>query len=165
MKLIIGSVIVLSLVILFLFALFPSDISVTRVVQIGAPVTDVRKKITDLRQWKSWNEFVNHPSRGKVLDSAIDQRVDSTFINFAGAEVRLVGVNGDSVNTVWRRGEDSFDGLFYLNETGGQTIVEWTLHFHIKWYPWKKLASMFYDKQLGPVMEKSLLNLKEELSR
>ena len=39
----------------------------------------------------------------------------------------------------------------------GQTIVEWTLHFHMQWYPWEKLASMFYDKQLGPLMEKSLI--------
>jgi hypothetical protein len=165
LKLIIASIIVLSLVILFLFALFPSDISVTRVVQIGAPVTDVRKKITDLRLWKSWNEFVIHPAGGKITDTSNDQNLDSTFINIAGAELRLVGVNGDSVNTIWQRGDDSFKGHFYLKETGGQTIVEWTLQFHIKWYPWDKLASMFYDKQLGPVMEKSLLNLKEALSR
>ncbi len=47
----------------------------------------------------------------------------------------------------------------------GQTVLEWTLKFHIKWYPWEKLASMFYDKQLGPVMENSLLKLRNELER
>ena len=39
------------------------------------------------------------------------------------------------------------------------------LKFHVKWYPWEKLASMFYDKQLGPMMEKSLVNLRNELEK
>jgi hypothetical protein len=37
----------------------------------------------------------------------------------------------------------------------------WTMHFHLNWYPWEKLAGMFYDKQLGPQMEQSLLNLQK----
>jgi len=39
-------------------------------------------------------------------------------------------------------------------------IVEWYFNFHFRWYPWEKLGSMYYDKQLGPLMEKSLINLK-----
>lgn len=36
--------------------------------------------------------------------------------------------------------------------------------FHIKWYyPWQKLGSIIYDKQLGPVMEKYLFDLKKGL--
>jgi hypothetical protein len=55
-------------------------------------------------------------------------------------------------------------GNFILSSsTGGQTVLQWTLHFHVKWYPWEKLASMFYDKQLGPLMEKSLGNLQKLL--
>jgi hypothetical protein len=48
-------------------------------------------------------------------------------------------------------------------ESGGQVILQWSLKFHLRWYPWEKLAGMFYDKQLGPLMEKSLLNLRKSL--
>ena len=77
--------------------------------------------------------------------------------------IRLVKVFSDTVFTVWSRGDDSFAGNFILVETNGQTILAWDLKFHIKWYPWNKLASMFYDKNLGPQMEKSLMTLKNEM--
>jgi hypothetical protein len=69
------------------------------------------------------------------------------------------------VFTRWQHDGKSFKGNFILTDMNGRTVVEWTLYFHIKWYPWEKLASMFYDKQLGPVMEKSLINLRNELER
>ena len=40
-----------------------------------------------------------------------------------------------------------------LTKINNQVVVEWTMHFHLHWYPWEKLAGMFYDKELGPQME------------
>jgi hypothetical protein len=31
----------------------------------------------------------------------------------------------------------------------------------LKWYPWEKFASIIFDRQLGPYMERSLGNLKK----
>ncbi len=57
--------------------------------------------------------------------------------------------------------EQQFNGGFNIADAEDQnTVVEWYFNFHFKWYPWEKLGSMFYDKQLGQVMEKSLINLK-----
>jgi hypothetical protein len=43
------------------------------------------------------------------------------------------------------------------------TVVQLYYDFHIKWYnPFQKLGSIVYDKQLGPVMEKYLLQLKQK---
>jgi hypothetical protein len=44
-------------------------------------------------------------------------------------------------------------------------LLQFTLQFHLHWYPWEKLASMFYDKQLGPLLEQSLQNLRKELEK
>jgi hypothetical protein len=58
-----------------------------------------------------------------------------------------------------------FTGEFIIDAKNGSPIVIWTMNFNVKWYPWEKLASMFYDKQLGPRMEKSLVQLRNELEK
>ncbi|HTB25420.1 MAG TPA: hypothetical protein VK711_08605 [Puia sp.] len=146
MKLIIASLIVFSIVILFLFALFPSDISVSRLVQIRASPQEVQKKISDLTDWRSWNDMmITRPDSNNNLS------------------IEVLKVAADTVITKWTNGRKSFTGTYIMTEMNGQTVLEWTLKFHIKWYPWEKLASMFYDKQLGPVMENSLLKLRNEM--
>lgn len=162
MKLIIGSLLVFSLVILFLFALFPSDISVTRIVEINRPKFEVIRKISDLREWKGWNDFLYDVYAQNSVSYA-KGKVDSSQISRPYVTVDLLKSSQDTVNTAWHHEGKSFAGNFILSELNQQTVVEWTLRFHIPWYPWSKLASMFYDKNLGPGMEKSLMNLKTEL--
>ena len=162
MKLIIASLVIFSLVILFLFALFPSDISVTRVVQINRPKTAVRKKIADLREWKSWNRFL-YDAFAQNLPNNVTGMEDSGHITRPSVSVELLKAGPDTVITRWHHEKKSFDGDFIMTEMNGQVVLEWTLHFHLKWYPWDKLAGMFYDKQLGPAMEQSLMNLRQEL--
>ena len=160
MKLIIGSIIIFSLVILFLFALFPTDISVSRVVQIRSSRSQVHKKIADLREWKTWNEILNNSFESKLETPVI---TDSLRIRKGYFSIELLKDLPDTVITKWQNKENSFTGNFALSEMNGQVIVDWTLHFHIKWYPWDKLASMFYEKKIGPLMEQSLINLQKEL--
>jgi hypothetical protein len=163
LKLIIASLIVFSLVILFLFALFPSDISVSRIIQIRNTPERVYKKIADLREWKSWNEFLFETYAANSQAGYGQGRNDSNYLDRINVQVELLKALPDTVITRFRHSNQSFTGNFIMTEMNGQTILEWTLVFHIKWYPWDKLASMFYEKQLGPVMEKSLLHLQKEL--
>ena len=162
MKLFIASILVFSLVILFLFALFPSDITVSRVVQINRSPAEVLNKIDDLREWKSWNELlVNGLDNMKTV--YVPVKIDSGHIQKGYFMIDLLKVVPDTVTTIWHQEKKSFTGNYFLSGANGQTVVEWTLQFHIQWYPWDKLASMFYDKNLGPGMEKSLMNLKIEM--
>jgi hypothetical protein len=160
LKLIIASLIIFSLVILFLFALFPSDISVSRVVQIRASPWNVQKKISDLREWGTWNEMLpGNPGQSKNQSG----NTDSNYISRGVVSIEILKSVKDTIITQWKNGEKSFTGTYILTEMNGQSVLEWTLHFHLHWYPWEKLASMFYDKQLGPIMENSLLKLRNEL--
>src|SRR5450432_504031 len=163
LRLVIASIVIFSIVILFLFALFPSDISVTRMLRINKPRTDVRKKIVDLREWNNWNELLQEALGNMKIYAPIT--TDSIHIRKGSFAVELLNSVTDSLFTLWQHDGKSFKGNFIMTGMNGQTVVEWTLLFHIKWYPWDKLASMFYDKQLSPVMEKSLINLRNELER
>ena len=165
MRLVIGSLIIFSIVILFLFALFPSDISVSRLIRINHSSDQVIRKIANLRDWNSWNEFI-YATTAKVNAGQMADSSDSVSIHKADFTVVRIKYLPDTIITRWQHGTHSFTGNFVLTpQTSDQTILEWTLHFQVKWYPWDKLASMFYDKQLGPVMEKSLLNLQNKMDQ
>lgn len=164
MKLVVGSIVILSLIVLFLFALFPSTVSVTRMVLINSPEEKILNKIADLRTWKKWNEFVNHPEGENNLNTKPDS-VWADYLRVGGNEISLSGVDKNHVNTLWTRGNKMFVGQFIIDNRNGSPILIWTMNFNIKWYPWEKLASMFYDKQLGPIMERSLIQLRDELEK
>lgn len=163
MKLIIASIVIFSLVILFLFALFPSDITVSRVIQIKSSPDQIHKKIADLREWYSWNDFLYDAFGANKMASYAMGKIDSNYIHEVYVNIDLIKKNQDSVITLWEHEKKYFTGNFIITGENGQSIVQWSLYFHVKWYPWEKLASMFYDKQLGPLMEKSLLNLRNQL--
>jgi hypothetical protein len=161
LKLIIASGIVFFVIILFLFALFPADISVSRVIQIRSSESLVHKKIADLREWKNWNSLVGDvDGASKNTEPDIS---DSTSISREYVHIDLLKATTDSVITRWCHKNKSFTGDFILTDMNGRVVVQWTLYFHLKWYPWEKLASMFYEKQLGPRMEESLIKLQKEL--
>ena len=90
-------------------------------------------------------------------------KTDSNYMSRGVVSIEVLKVARDTVITQWKNGRKTFTGTYILTEMNGQVVLEWTLKFHIKWYPWEKLASMFYDKQLGPIMENSLLKLRNEL--
>jgi Polyketide cyclase / dehydrase and lipid transport len=164
LRLVIGSVVILSLIVLFLFALFPSTVSVTRMVQIKSTEDKILNSISDLRNWKNWNEFVIFPAEKNDLYTKPDT-AQVNYLRVGGNEISLSGVDHDHVYTIWSRGRKKFTGEFIIDAKNGPPIVIWTMNFDVKWYPWEKLASMFYEKQLGPRMEKSLMQLRDELER
>jgi len=155
------SAVVLFLVLTFVFALFPPDIRVSRVIEIYAGTAKTDSIINELKTWERWNQFVS--------DSQVTGRHFSNPSSGKGAylqtnqfRVIITGSYGDSLSTAWSKtGARPFTGTFLLVPTQqGRSAVQWYFDFHIRWYPWQKLGAMFYDKQLGPVMEKSLNNLK-----
>jgi hypothetical protein len=160
LKLIIASIVIFSLVILFLFSLFPADITVSRVVQIKSSPEQVLKKVADLREWSRWNALLINADDKKNPTPVFS---DANLIRKGEFTVELLKSTPDTVITRWQQQGKAFTGNFILTQMDNQVMLDWTLHFHLRWYPWEKLASMFYDKQLGPVMEKSLLNLRNEL--
>jgi hypothetical protein len=133
-------------------------------VQINASEDKIMNKISDLRTWKTWNEFVNHPDVINTLHPKPDS-VWADSLRIGGNVISLSGVNAGHIYTLWKRGNKMFVGQFIIDAKNGTPVVIWTMNFNIKWYPWEKLASMFYEKQLGPRMEKSLVRLRNDLEK
>ncbi|NML21069.1 hypothetical protein HHL16_09305 [Pseudoflavitalea sp. G-6-1-2] len=158
-KLALISAVVIFGVIFLLSLLIPSQVRVSRAINIDAPADSVMAQIRDLRTWKNWNEMMNNAQYTNVAYGENDFSSDQV-------KVELLRASKDSVITDWHQtgGRDIHSG-FATMTMSGVTVVQWYFDFKLRWYPWEKIGSIIFDKQLGPPMEKSLGNLKKILEK
>jgi hypothetical protein len=160
-RLIIASVLVLGLTVCFLFLLFPSEIRISKVLIVRASPERIRAEVQNLSGWGRWNQFIRelgpdtpvffpaasgHPARLQNNGLRIEERV----------------AEGDTLETRWTNARGrAFQGVFTFRKIeNGATGIEWYFIFHVRWYPWEKMGSMFYERQMAPVMEESLIQLQ-----
>lgn len=157
-KLAIISFVVLFLLLTALSSLLPGTIRISRAINIQATQQQVMAKLTDLNSWPSWNEYV------KAITHPV---ITPDSIHSGELSITLRSVHPASLETAWyqQRNGKTFPGVFNLIQSGTVTTVQWYFDFHFKWYPWEKLSSITYDKQIGPQMEQSLENLRKGLEQ
>jgi len=160
LKLLFISVVLLCIAILFVFSLFPTHIRISRVININTSKEKIQAAIQDCRKWDQWNEFITQMHTVTIISNPSSGK--GAFVESGGMRVTIVSNTQDSITTHWtQKDKRQFNGGFNIIQAdSGNVVIEWYFNFNFRWYPWEKLGSMFYDKQLGPVMEKSLLNLK-----
>lgn len=156
-KLFVISVVVLFLLLTAFSSLLPSKVRISRAIDISDSSKIIIGKIKDMKEWNNWNEYV------KMLK---DKEVTTDTILTNELSIAITNTDTARVSTTWRqRNGKTFQGVFNLIPLGSQTTVQWYFDFSIKWYPWEKFGSIIYDKELGPQMEKSLLNLKQLIEK
>ena len=150
---------IISLVLLFLLLtamslLIPSTVRISRAIDINAPSDSIQNYIEDLRRWSQWNEM--------ITDTVFrDAKINATGIKTSDLEIARTRSDKDGILTTWRRGGRKLESGFVIVQTTPESrVVQWYFDIHLKWYPWEKISSIVFDKQLGPPMERSLLRLK-----
>jgi hypothetical protein len=155
-KLIIISIIFLSIFLTAFSFLFPPHLHIARNVEIFSTRQKIRATVMDLHTWKVWNKFIE--------DSALTNLMISPDGNRLNSDQLELSLKSDSfgIESTWSpTGKNSFTGGFKLMElTPGRITVQEYFDFTFKWYPWEKFSSLVYDKQLQPILEESLHNLK-----
>lgn len=142
--------------------LLPSDIRVSRVVNVAAlRKAEVYAAVSDFQAWKRWNNFVyrssltnirySSPSGGAGAFLESDQlRIEEKKADTAG-----VLLNWDMAG-----GKQFMGGFQFLSVNPDSLTVQWWFELHFRWYPWERLGVFVYDRKLGPVMEESLGELQ-----
>jgi hypothetical protein len=150
------SAVVLFTIILLISLLLPSHIRISRAIDISAPREKIYPLVADVKQWDKWNEYIR-VYHNRVAETA-SLKADEITISITGNTDTLV-----TAEWLQPSGNKFGNGFAIITNAGGQghTTVQWYFDFHVKWYPWEKFQSIVYDEQLGPVMEKSLANLKK----
>lgn len=136
-KLAIISFIVIFIILFLISLMIPSTVRTSRAINIEAGKNEIYPLLADTSNWHKWNELKNELIKVKTLAS------DSTLIK-----------------SDWSYGTRTIHSFYRLERLGDITVVQWYFEFPLKWYPWEKFGSITFEKQFGPPMEQSLINLK-----
>ena len=160
-KLFLVAIVVLFVVMTALSLLFPSNVRISRTVEMAVAREKAYATLSDLHTWERWNGFIrgtpltgksfSPPAAGKGAQLRSDQLVitegpsDSNYLSFDWNLVK------------GRR----FQGGFNLLQIHPESLtVQYWFDFHLRWYPWERLGIFVYDRQWGPMMKESLDSLK-----
>ena len=160
-KLAIISAVILFLVITGISLLLPSQMIISRAIDINAPVDSVYANVADLANWQKW---YGGTDTSKALLSALtygegaSMRIDNTTIVIREASRR-------KINTFWIRGVNNKmlpgDFTFITGNEASHVTLQWQFVLFVNWYPWEKFASIVSNRTIGSFMERSLDKLKE----
>jgi hypothetical protein len=165
-KFILISLVVLFVVLSGLSLLFPSNIRISRTVNVAATREKAFAVVSDLRTWELWNGFIRGtPLTGKSFSSpsagkGAVLRYDQLVITEGPSTPEYLSFDWNQLKG--RR----FEGGFNLLSIHPDSLtMQYWFDFHFRWYPWEKLGIFVYDRQWGPMMEETLDSLKLYLEK
>jgi hypothetical protein len=152
-KLALISIIFLFIVVTAISLLIPSHIRISKAINIYSQKDSVFALIDDTTKWKEWHPaFIPNDSTPKFPTVHIVQKdqSDSEIVMHLQQKGKPEVING------WK--------IYQTNPFDSLTL-QWYMDFHLKWYPWKKFASLFYENTYGVMMQQGLENIKERVQK
>lgn len=153
-KLAIISFIVFFLLITAFSLLIPSNVRISRAIQIDAPRSVVLNQLNDPINWKNW-----FPSDDSIQYLFVEGKVKGILLN--SNRGLLINSITDSLVTATETGKSHRQMMTGWSLTGNSRVtVQWWTDFKLRWYPWEKFSSLLLDARYGPRLEKGLAQLK-----
>ena len=160
-KLAILSFIFLFLLVTTISLFIPSHIRISRATDINSTKQEVMGFISDPLKWKEWYPgadsldiiYIEGKPMGILLDSSGLIGLSIFTINDSVVTVGEVGMSAT------QRMEMGWKVLSGGNENN--VVTQWYMDFKLRWYPWEKFKSLFFENIYGAHMERGLANLKE----
>ena len=156
-RLLVFSIVTLGVIITLISLFFPSDIHISRAVDITMGKEKVKALIAEPANWKQW--FPGSDSATYYMEDGIVKGItnkdNSRFVIAAVSDSTVIvehtGAKGGSSMMGWR--------IISSGSQAGFTL-QWYMDFNLSWYPWEKFSGLILDKVYGPDMERGLDNLK-----
>jgi uncharacterized protein YndB with AHSA1/START domain len=161
------SIVVLFLIITAISALIPSSVTITRTINIDAPIDSVYNNINDPNKWSRW--LSNSDSAKFTITGSSVGKGSHVTIDYTGStnktDIDILESSPTEIKMLWHTGEAKplTDDFYLITKPGTPVTLQWEFIQKVKWYPWEKFSLIFSDKAFGPFMEKSLDNLKQLL--
>lgn len=125
----------------------PSQIRISKAINLSASSTQILTYISDTSQWKEWHPLKQHAlqQQNKQLKTKLVERTDSTLVFETTYSNHLPARNGWQV---------------YQFAAADTLTLQWYMDVNLKWYPWQKFGSLFYENTYGTIMQQGLENLR-----
>ncbi|MFL5787784.1 MAG: hypothetical protein ACJ748_07005 [Flavisolibacter sp.] len=145
----------ISILLLFLVAtgvslMIPAHIRISRAINIHSTKEQVLGLITNSEKWKLW-----HPAFMPANASK----------NIASIELTRLNENDSSVLYKLKQGNKVpvLNGWQVYNLSPDSLTLQGYMDFRLKWYPWQKFSSLFYENTYGILLQQGLSNIKDIL--
>jgi len=162
-RFVIASVVVVSIIITIISLFIPSEVRISRGIQINSPKDSAMNQIGNPVNWKNWypgadslkSFYEGNVIKGLVLDErrkryiVITGKKDDEVI----AEYRLPG---KKIPTGW---------LIAADKQSSLVTIQWYMDFHLRWYPWEKFSSLMFERVYHPQLQQGLDHLKRFLEK
>ena len=127
--------------------LIPSTVRISKAIDLRAPKDSVRSLLTDTAQWRVW-----HPAYQNNQKQQASIQITSVTDNGVTATISSPGKN--SLINGWQ---------FYHHGDRESYTLQWYIDFKLRWYPWEKFGSLFYEATYGKMLETGLSNIKKHV--
>ena len=146
---------ILSFIILFLVGtaismLIPSQIRISKATNFHhSQKQALLSAINDQDQWKEWHPAYMSDSLQRMKAVSVTREIQSD------SELVFIMQQGKKppVTCAWK---------FYEYPQADSLTLQWYMDFKLKWYPWQKFGSLFFENTYGRMMEEGLTNLKRK---
>lgn len=154
-----GSLLLLFLLVTGIGLFFPSEVTISRAVDIQAEAGTIRSLLSEPSRWKSWFPAAERWPLVTKQGSVVGIRTPS-------GNPLMVESLTDSTISVSGLQTASIDGNMGFRMIGGQTpgivTVQWYMNFQFDWYPWERFSSLLLENKFGTVMEQGLRQLQQQ---
>lgn len=151
------SCIVLFLIVVGISLFFPSQVRISRAVDIHASASLIHSQLSQPAQWRNWFPGVDTLppilEAGKVIGIKTPNGNALLLQQVGALQVTAAGNVGSSIDA--RMGWNMLG-----NSSASHRTVQWYMDFEFDWYPWEKFVSLLLEPRYGPLMEKGLQQLK-----
>ncbi|MEO5948528.1 MAG: SRPBCC family protein [Chitinophagaceae bacterium] len=141
---------------------FPSNIRISKAIDINASKDTVLLQISNVENWKHWFPDADSAELivedGKMKGISTINRQQLIIHEITDSTVRAV-----TKTPSLKDGESGWN--FIRNYEPNTITVQWYMDFHLHWYPWEKFSSLLLEKRYGPLMEIGLGNLKKLIEK
>ena len=152
-KLALISAIVLFAIVTGMSLIIPSHITLTKLVTVKPEKDTIFSLVKNKDQWPRWHPSFKNSQQTALLSTVTTKTISET----------------DSVlTTTWQQqGKKPLEMRWQIEPSpiADSAVLVWNIDFHLSWYPWQKLGSLFYERSYGTMMEQGLLNIKNELEK
>ncbi|HLO79716.1 MAG TPA: hypothetical protein VK166_02090 [Chitinophagaceae bacterium] len=141
--------------------IMPSRVMTSKWVRVAQDKDSVINVIKDLNTWKDWNGLLGGAEGIRVQDSLLTWKTSNGNEN----SIRLESVQPNGVSApISLNGGKYFNSGFSVEKRSTDSVqVVWYIIEDLKWYPWEKFYGMMAADMKGPLMQKSLDDLKTYL--
>lgn len=156
-KLAIISFIFLFLLVTLISLFFPSHIRISKAIDINTTGENAGQYIDNLREWRLW-----HPALKDIPEDEIKINEESS-LSVKGTLIRIVDKKPGEVMLDIKKeeGRTVKSSIKIISHAGADFLtLQWYMDFNLRWYPWEKFKSLFYENIYGVQMEQGLANLK-----